>query len=419
MSPAQLGTLFFLQLFAILSLSRAAGWAARRWLRQPQVVGEMIAGVVLGPSLFGLIAPHWQAELFPRPSLGLLYAVAQFGVGLYMFLVGLGFRSDDLRTEARSALAVSSAGVAAPFALGAAVTPWLIERHLFGAGVTSLQAALFTGAAISITAFPMLARIIHERGLSNSRLGALCLTAGALDDVGAWIVLAIVLATLAGKPALAIQTILGAAAFVLFMIWPVRRWLSQLEDRVLREGGEVSGGVLCLVLALFCACAFAMDAIGVHAVFGGFVLGSVMPRGVLASGLRQRLEPLVTAALLPVFFTYSGLSTQLGLIRSPELLLVALLLIVVSVVAKGGACWGAARLTGQDNAQALAVAALMNARGLMELIIANIGLQRGVIKPALFSVLVLMAIVTTLMACPLFDLAYGLRLKGVAISDEN
>ncbi|MEH3121420.1 MAG: cation:proton antiporter [Sphingomonas phyllosphaerae] len=411
MAPAQLSVLFFMQLFAIVAVSRAVGWLAKRYLGQPQVVGEMIAGVLLGPSLLGLLAPEWQAMLFPKDTRGLLYAVAQLGVGLYMFIVGLGFRADHFRSNARSATAVSLSGMIAPFLLAVAIAPWLRTiPGLFGPGVTATQAVLFTGACIAITAFPMLARIIHERGLSNTPLGTLSLSSGAIDDAGAWTVLAVVLATFGDGPGVAVKAIGGAAVFALLVLGIGPRLLRPLGRRAERTGaiGQTETGI---ALMLFLLAAFAMDAVGMHAVFGGFLLGVAMPRGAFAEGLKRQLEPMTVLLLLPCFFTFSGLNTQLALVADPALLGVTLVVLAASVLAKGGACWAAARLTGQDNATALGVGALMNARGLMELIIINIGLARGIIGPALFSMLVLMAIATTLMASPLFEAVYGRKAR--------
>ncbi|WP_294197185.1 cation:proton antiporter [uncultured Sphingomonas sp.] len=411
MAPAQLSVIFFMQLFAIVAVSRIVGWLAKRFLGQPPVVGEMIAGVLLGPSLLGLLAPEWQAMLFPKETRGLLYAVAQLGVGLYMFIVGLGFRADHFRSNARSASAVSLSGMIAPFVLAIGIAPWLRSiPGLFGPTVTATQAILFTGACIAITAFPMLARIIHERGLSNTPLGTLSLSSGAIDDAGAWTVLAVVLATFGDGAGVAIRAIGGATVFALVVLGLGPRLLRPLGERADRAGriGQNETGI---ALMLFLLAAFAMDAVGMHAVFGGFLLGAVMPRGVLAEGLKRQLEPLTVLLLLPCFFTFSGLNTQLGLVADPALLGVTLVVLAASMLAKGGACWAAARLTGQDNATAMGVGALMNARGLMELIIINIGLARGIIGPALFSMLVLMAIATTLMASPLFELAYGRRAR--------
>lgn len=410
MTPTDLSIMFFLQMTVVIAACRLVGWGAHRFLGQPQVVGEMIAGVILGPSLFGLLAPELQSALFPKDSRSILFVGAQLGVGLYMFLVGLEFRGEHFRSQARSAAAISISGMAAPFGVAALISPWLLGRGLFGEGVDGFQAFLFTGAAISITAFPMLARIIKERGLAGTPLGVLSLSAGAIDDAGAWTVLAIVLATFGGGPILAVKAILGGGLFAVFMLTLGRRLLAPLGDKVEREGG-VSPAVMALVLILFMLAAFAMDAVGIHAVFGGFILGCVMPRGRLAVDVKAQLEPFTVIALLPMFFTYSGLNTRLDVVNSAELFQLTLVVLVGSILAKGGACWAAARLTGHDNRTAMGVGALMNARGLMELIIINIGLQRGVIGGELFTMFVTMAIVTTLLASPLFELAYGRKVQ--------
>jgi Kef-type K+ transport system membrane component KefB len=406
MTPAQLSVAFFLQMAVIIAVCRAVGWLVKRYLGQPPVVGEMIAGVILGPSLFGLLAPDLQAAIFPRDSREILFVGAQFGIGLYMFLVGLGFRRDHFRSNVGSAAAVSLSGMAAPFLVAALIAPWLMSHGLFGEGVGQMQAWLFMGAAISITAFPMLARIIHERGLNDTPLGAMALSAGAIDDAGAWCVLAVVLATFGDGAPVAIKAIGGGAVFVLFMLTVAPRLLAPL-GRIVEREQRLTPGVLGIVLILFMLCAFAMDAVGIHAVFGGFILGAVMPRGLLTRELKRQLEPFAVVVLVPMFFTFSGLNTQLTMVNSLGLAGVTVVILIASIAAKGVACWGAARLTGQDNATAMGIGALMNARGLMELIMINIGLQRGIIGPALFSMLVLMAIVTTLMASPLFELVYG------------
>lgn len=411
MSAAQLSIIFFLQMAVIIAACRLVGWVAKRYLGQPQVVGEMIAGVILGPSLLGALAPGVQGTLFPPESKNVLFVGAQFGVGLYMFLVGLGFQASHFRANAGSAAAVSLSGMAAPFLLAVLVTPWLMGiPGLFNPDLSTFQASLFMGACIAITAFPMLARIIHERGLSGTPLGTLSLSAGAIDDAGAWAVLAIVLATFGDGPMVAVKAIVGGGAFALFMLTLGPRLLAPLGRMAERQGG-VGHGLLAITLILFLLSAFAMDAIGIHAVFGGFILGTVMPRGLFATEIKRQVEPFATVILLPMFFTYSGLHTQLTLVDNAGLLLTTLVILAASILAKGGACWAAARLTGQDNATALGIGALMNARGLMELIIINIGLQRGIIGPALFAMLVLMAIITTLMASPLFELVYGRKAR--------
>ena len=410
MTPAELSIAFFLQMAVIIAACRGVGWLVKTYLGQPQVVGEMIAGVILGPSLFGLLAPELQAALFPRDSKAILFVGAQFGVGLYMFLVGLGFRTEHFRQNAGSAMAVSLAGMVAPFLIAVALGPWLLSQGLFGQGVTTVQAILFTGACIAITAFPMLARIIHERGLSGTPLGSLSLSAGAVDDAAAWCVRAVVLATFGDGAPVAIKAIVGGLGFFVFMLTLGPRLLAPLGRRVEREG-KLTPTTLGVVVILFMLCAFVMDWVGIHAVFGGFILGCVMPRGLLTRELTRQLEPFAVVVLLPMFFTFSGLNTHLTMVNSWSLAGVTVAILVASIAAKGVACWGAARLTGQDNATAMGIGALMNARGLMELIIINIGLQRGVIGPALFSMLVLMAIITTLMASPLFEAVYGRRAR--------
>jgi Kef-type K+ transport system membrane component KefB len=407
MSPTLLSSTFFLDLIIVLVVCRVVGWLSARFLRQPQVVGEMIAGVVLGPSVLGLAAPHLETVLFPAGSRSILYVLAQFGVGLYMFIVGLDFRREHFVSNARNAAAVSLSGMAAPFVLAVALTPWLMKAPgLFVTGVNSFQATLFLGAAMAITAFPMLARIIHERGLSGSRIGTLALSAGAIDDAGAWTVLAIVLASLGDGPLAAVKAVAGGGLFALAMVKFGPRLLAPLGRIAEREGG-VSPAILGLTLALFAAAAGTMDMIGIHAVFGGFILGTAMPRGRFAEDVKRQLEPFTTVVLLPLFFTFSGLNTQISLVNNIGLLGITAAIVLASVLAKGGACYLAARLCGEEGRTALGLGALMNARGLMELIIINIGLQRHIIGMTMFSILALMAIITTVMASPLFDLAYG------------
>ncbi len=410
-TPGDFSVHFFLQLAIILLTCRVAGWLGRKFLGQPQVVGEMIAGVVLGPSLLGLFFPEFQLALFPKETRNVLYAGAQLGVGLYMFIVGLTLRLDHFRSKAKSAAAVSAAGIIVPFVLAFIATPWLLEVDgLFAAGISRVDATLFFGACVALTAFPMLARIINERGLANSSLGTLSLTAGAFDDAVSWCVLALVLATFGGGPGVAVLAIGGALLYATFMLTIGRRLLAPL-GRMVEAEGEMSHNVLAITLALFCLSAFLMDAVGIHAIFGGFLLGACMPRGLFVTELQRKTEPLAVVLLLPMFFTYSGLNTRLDMVNSPALLAIALVILVISILAKFGACWAAARLSGEDNRTALGIGALMNARGLMELIIINIGLQKGIIGPTFFAMLVLMAIVTTMMAGPLFERVYGRRAR--------
>jgi Kef-type K+ transport system membrane component KefB len=395
MPTVQLSVYFFAQAAVIVLVSQLVGRLAQR-LGQPQVVGEMIAGVMLGPSLFGLVLPGLQQALFPKATMGTLYVMAQLGVGLYMFLVGMEFRGDHFKARARSAMSVSAAGILVPFALAFAITPWLhTVPGLFAEKTKLTEASLFLGAAIAITAFPMLARIIHERGLAGTSLGTLALTAGAVDDAAAWCILAIVLASFGGSWGGAYAAIGGGIVFALFMIFVGSKLLRHLARWVLPTE-PLSTTLLAAVLVLFALSAFAMDLIGIHAVFGGFLLGCVMPRGPLTEKLRATLQPFVVVFLLPMFFTYSGLNTRLDMLFQPAIFLAALAILVASFGGKLVACWAAARMNGEPRTDAMAIGALMNARGLM-------GLAAGVILPGLFSVLVLMAVVSTLMATPLFN----------------
>jgi Kef-type K+ transport system membrane component KefB len=402
---------FFLQLALILIACRIVGWIGKKYLEQPQVVGEMIAGVLLGPSLFGLLAPDVQAMIFPKESRNVLYVLAQLGVGLYMFLVGTTLQLDHFKTKRGSAISVSLAGITIPFVMAILITPYLLTvPGLFAEGISRINATLFMGACIALTAFPMLARIINERGLANTSLGTLTLTAGAFDDICSWCVLAIVLATFGGGPGVAIIAIGGAVIYVAFIMAFGRKILAPL-GRMVERDGYMSQTVLALTLTAFALSAFIMDAIGVHAIFGGFIIGVVMPRGLFVEELKKKVEPLAVILLLPMFFTYSGLNTRLDTVDTLPLLLIALGILAVSIFAKFGACYAAARLAGEDNRTALGIGALMNSRGLMELIIINIGLQKGIIGPTLFSMMVLMAIVTTMMATPLFEQVYGKKAR--------
>jgi Kef-type K+ transport system membrane component KefB len=345
--------------------------------------------------------------LFPAQSKPILFTVCQVGLVLYMFLIGVEFDIDLIRHRVRSAAAVSIAGIAVPFALGAALAMGLVaDRQLFPAQATPLQAMLFMGAAMAITAFPMLARIIREQGLTRTSLGTLALAAGAIDDAAAWCVLAVVLASFKNDPAIALIAIGGAILFFVVCIRIVSPLLKPMA-RAVAARGEISHGELIGVLMLVMLGAWFTDFIQIYAVFGAFIMGIAMPRGKLAAELQRIIHPLTVAFLLPVFFVYSGLNTRIGLVDTPYLWLLSAGVLAAAILGKGVACYLAARWHGESHKEALAVGTLMNARGLMELIILNIGLQQGIIEPALFAIMVMMAIVTTLMATPIFERIYG------------
>jgi Kef-type K+ transport system membrane component KefB len=405
LSNFELSIALFLQFAIILAACRLVGFLVRP-LGQPQVVAEMITGVLLGPSLFGLLAPGLHAQLFPRESLPIIYSLAQIGLVLYMFLIGLEFDLELIRKRMKSAIFVSWAGIATPFALGALLAWGLMDRFpLFAPGVKVWEAALFMGSAMSITAFPMLARIISERGLSGTALGTLALAAGSLDDAAAWCLLAVVLASFTGKMSIALLALFGGAFYGLFMFTLGRRLLARLFAWLLALPSR-EPLVLPAALTLLMVAAWATDRLGIYAVFGAFVFGAAMPRGPLQKRLEGQIGPLTAVYLLPMFFINSGLSTKFSLIASPAMLGIAALLLVAAIAGKGIACGVAARLAGESKKDSFAIGALMNARGLMELILLNIGYERGMITQTLFTILVIMAVVTTIMAVPLFNRVY-------------
>ncbi|MFZ9854688.1 MAG: cation:proton antiporter [Limisphaerales bacterium] len=405
MTPFEVSVRFFLQLAVVLAACRVVGLGAR-FLGQPQVVAEMLTGVVLGPSVLGLFegTRPFQQWLFPPESMVVFLAISQVGLALYMFLVGVEFRADLFAGRARTAAFVSGAGMVVPFALGAGLATMLVDLKglFFTSTVQRWEAMLFLGASMCITAFPMLARIIVERGLTGTALGALALAAGALDDVAAWCILAVVLASFQDNPWIAIRAIGGGVLYAVTVLTLGRRLLRGLRSAA-NPDGTLSSPLLAGVLMLVMLGSWFTDAIGIYAVFGAFILGCAMPRGSFSDTLTRQVEPFVTVFLLPTFFTYSGLNTRLDLVNTPKLWLIALVVLMAACLGKLVACWAAARLNGEDNPTSLAVGTLMNARGLMELIILNIGLERRLITPQLFSIMVVMAVVTTLMATPLFE----------------
>jgi Kef-type K+ transport system membrane component KefB len=411
MNNLHLAVQFFLQLAVILLACRAVGAVAARF-GQPQVVAEMITGVFLGPSLFGALAPEWQAWLFPwdvtqkaRDTSCYLFPVSQLGLALYMFIVGV----DIVREKFRSSVAVSLAGMVTPFLLGAGLA-WVFFHHtdLFPEKTSLSEAMLFLGASMCITAFPMLARIIHFKGLTGTTMGTVAIGAGAIDDAMAWVLLAVVLASFDGDVGHSLYNIGGAAGYVCVTLLLIRPLLARVERWLVKEEALTEGGLV-VGLALMALGAWFTDKIGLHAVFGAFVMGAAMPRGVVTRDLMGRIQPLTVALLLPLFFTYSGLNTKIGLLNTWYLWGMCGAVLVAAVLGKWAACTLAARATGISGKEAMGIGILMNARGLMELIIINIGLQRGIISEGLFATLVIMAVVTTLMASPIFERLVGSR----------
>lgn len=401
MSNPNLAAWMFLQLTVILCVVRAVGYLAR-YLGQPRVVGEMIAGVLIGPSVLGQLFPDLQAWFFPKESVSVIYCLSQIGLVLYMFLVGLEFDRSLFKSHARGGFAISLSGVAAPFLLGA-LFAWATfsTGAFFTTGVSVLQGCLFMGAAMSITAFPMLARIIKERGLAGSQVGVLALAAGATDDAIAWCILALVLSSFKNDPSIAFLALGGGLAYGLVVLKGLLPILAAHEKNIVRSLGSKSN-LLAATMALLFLGAWFTDIVGIYAVFGAFVLGVAMPRGSMSAELKRDLEPLASVVLLPLFFIYSGLNTRIELLLTPTTLLYSAVVVILACLGKGIACAYTAKLSGQPGRESLMIGALMNARGLMELILLGIGLERGIITPTLFAMMVLMAIATTFMASPVF-----------------
>jgi Kef-type K+ transport system membrane component KefB len=399
-SVSALAPRFFVAVVVILLFCRLVSWSVGR-VGQPPVVGEMIAGVLLGPSLLGALSPRLEHELFPAALKPVLYVAGQVGLVAFMFQAGHEFRSHLDRSIARAAATVSAAGILAPLGLGVLLAMGAQGRvGIFVSGVSPGVTEAFVGVALAITAFPMLARIITERGLTGTRYGSLALASGAIDDVVAWCLLAGVLAVATGRPKPIVVAVGGIVVFALLVFYAVRPLLA----RALRQGGSVSDGQVLIVVAVLFGAAWFTDEIGLYSVFGAFCVGMVMPNGVTSERAVATVSTSNRIVFLPMFFVYSGLNTRFGLLGDRPLLLFSLLAVVVAVVGKFCACWLAARFSGQDQATALRLGALMNARGLMQLIALNVGLQAGIINSELFTALVLVALVTTLMASPVLTL---------------
>ncbi|CAL9339460.1 cation:proton antiporter [Streptomyces sp. enrichment culture] len=400
MSTTELGPAFFLAVAVILTACRLVSRLLRP-LGQPPVVGEMVAGVALGPSVLGLLSPGLEEAVFPDEIRPVLYVAGQVGLVVFMFLSGYEFRTDGLRSVGRTAVPVSAAGIVVPLLLGTALA-WAAHDavDLYPDGISPSVGALFVGVTVAITAFPMMARIITERGLTKTRFGAVSLAAGALDDAVAWVLLAGVLSMAGSGAGTFLRAIIGTAGLAVFLGIFLRVRHSALE-RARRLSGEQM--LLVTVLLLFLA-AWYTDRIGLYAVFGAFSLGVVFPRDPVVTRAVEAVAPVSRIVFLPLFFAYSGLNTDFTLLSDGRLLLFTGVCVAVAIISKFGACWATARLLGEPQAVAVRVGTLMNARGLMQLIAINVGLSAGIASPALFGVLVIVALVTTVMTAPLLAL---------------
>jgi len=391
------------QIVTIIFAARIFGWICKK-IGQPTVIGEIIAGIVLGPSLIGMYYPEFSATLFPTDSLGNLQFLSQIGLILFMFVIGMELDLNVLKNKAHDAVVISHASIIIPFALGMGLA-YYIYRSFAPIGVQFTSFALFLGIAMSITAFPVLARIVQERGLHKTRLGTIVITCAAADDITAWCLLAAVIAIVKAGSFLSAIYIIGLAAlYVLLMIKVVRPFLARVGN--LHNSREnLSKPIVAIFFLTLIISSYATEVIGIHALFGAFMAGAIMPENIKFRNIFiEKVEDVALVLLLPLFFVFTGLRTEIGLLNDPYLLKVTGVIILVAVVGKFLGSAFAAKFVGQSWKDSLSIGALMNTRGLMELVVLNIGYDLGVLTPEIFAMMVIMALVTTFMTGPALDL---------------
>jgi Kef-type K+ transport system membrane component KefB len=390
-----------LALTVIMITARAMGVLFKKF-NQPAVIGEVIGGIMLGPSLLGRIAPGLQAAILPTDIAPVIGVIAQLGVILYMFLVGLELDLGALRGSVSKTIVIALSAIVVPFVLGA-----LLAVPLFDAvgdpRVDRTSFVVFIGVALSITAFPVLARILEDRGLQRTPLGVLALTCAAINDAIAWCLLALAVSVMQATPSAAVRTAALTAVYIGVMLTIGRVVAAAAVARLDRSAQVGEHGVAVALVAVLLS-AVATEFIGIHAIFGAFLMGTIIPHDTRVSArVTERLADIVRAMLLPAFFAFTGMRTEIGLIQTAEDWLICAAIVAVATAGKFGGTAAAARLSGEPARGAAALGALMNTRGLVELIVLNIGLDLGVITPRLFAMLVIMALVTTLMTSPLVD----------------
>lgn len=387
-------------LAAVIITGRLLSKAFARF-EQPPVIGEVLAGILLGPSLLGRLSPELAGYVLPASVAPYLGVVAQLGVILYMFLVGLELNAGLLRERAHATVAISHASIVVPFLFGALLALAIYPRYSTS-DVKFTSFALFQGVAMSVTAFPVLARILTDRKMTKTDLGVVALSCAATDDVTAWCLLAFVVGVAQAQVGGAVLVILAALAYIAVMFLLVRPLLKRLSER--HAQSRLTPGVTALVFVGVLVSAVITEWIGIHAIFGAFLLGAVIPHeSAIAKEFTHKLEDLVTILLLPAFFAFTGMRTQIGLVSGWQAWLICGAVIFVATLGKFGGTVGAARLTGLGWRDSAALGILMNTRGLMELVVLNIGLDMGVISPTLFAMLVIMAVVTTVATTPILS----------------
>lgn len=412
--------MLLIQLVVILLVVRVVGWLFAR-LHQPTVIGEILAGILLGPSLLGAVWPEAMETLFPVHSLGNLELLSQFGLILFMFTIGMELRMKDLKGQAQQAFIISQSGIIFPFILGIILTYGLYSRpELLSDGSSFLSLALFVGISLSITAFPVLARIIQERSLSHSHLGRLALSTAAMGDIVAWLMLAAIMAVSQGGSFTSALYNMLFLALYLAVIFGILRPLFGLLGRRVRHREVLSKSLMGLIFILLMASAYFTEIMSMHALFGAFMLGLVMPENLdFRVIVKEKVEDVALLLLLPLFFVSSGLRTELGLVNTPQLWGLFLICTLVAVVGKMGGTYLAARSCGIQRRESLYLGAYMNTRGLMELVVLRIGLDLGVLSPVLFTILVMMTLVTTIMTAPTLQLIDWLLKKKTPQSLEH
>jgi len=391
------------QIITIVVVARVFGWICRK-LGQPSVIGEIIAGIALGPTLLGSYFPEFSSMLFPEASLGNLKFLSQFGLILFMFVIGMELDLKVLKNKAHDAVVISHASIIIPFALGLGLA-YFIYAQFAPMGVQFSSFGLFMGIAMSITAFPVLARIVQERGLHKTRLGTVVITCAAADDITAWCLLAAVIAIVkAGSLVSALYIIVLAALYVGLMLYVVRPFLSRIGSLYYTRD-SLSKPMVAVFLLTLLASAYATEVIGIHALFGAFMAGAITPENArFRSIFIEKVEDVALVLLLPLFFVFTGLRTQIGLLDEPYLWQITGWIVLVAVVGKFVGSALAARFVGQNWQDSLTIGALMNTRGLMELVVLNIGYDLGVLTPEIFAMMVIMALATTFMTGPALDL---------------
>ena len=395
--------LLLFQIITIVVVARIFGWIFRK-IGQPSVIGEIIAGIVLGPSLFGLYFPDMKEALFPIASLGNLQLLSQIGLILFMFVIGMELDLKVLKNKANEAVVISHASIVIPFALGIGLS-YYIYYEFAPVGVEFLSFSLFMGIAMSITAFPVLARIVQERGIHKTRLGTIVITCAAADDITAWCILAAVIAIVkAGSFVSSLYVIGLAITYVVMMLFVVKPFLKRIGDLYAKKD-NIKKSVVAIFFLTLIVSSYLSEIIGIHALFGAFLTGAIMPDiSKFRNIFIDKVEDVSIILLLPLFFVFTGLRTEIGLINEPYLWKITGFIILVAVVGKFFGSALAAKFVGQSWRDSLTIGALMNTRGLMELVVLNIGYELGVLSPKIFTMMVIMALVTTFMTGPALDL---------------